>query len=62
VVAGEGRREGASVSPEDRYQQLTREWLGQMCRVAATKEQFYEGLRAALAELEVEIQACKETM
>lgn len=50
------------MSPEDRYQQLTREWLGQMCRVAATKEQFYEGLRAALAELEVEIQACKETM
>lgn len=50
------------MSAEDRYTQLTDRWLNEMRRVNATKEEFLEGLRAALGELEVEIQACKETM
>lgn len=44
------------------YTKLTERWLEDMRKVHATKEEFLEGLRAALGELEVEIQACKETM
>jgi hypothetical protein len=46
----------------ERYHELTMQWLERMRRVPAEKEEFLEGLRAALAELEVEIQACKETL
>jgi hypothetical protein len=49
------------VSAEDRYQQATDRWLNEMRRIKATKAEFIEGLRAALGELEVEIQAAKET-
>lgn len=50
------------MSPEDQYQQLTESWLGRMRLVRGSQRQFLEGLRAALAELEVEIQAAKETL
>lgn len=49
-------------SAEERYTKLTEAWLEEMRRVPATKEEFLEGLRAALGELEVELQAAKETM
>ena len=30
--------------------------------VPASKQEFYDALRAAIEELEIELQACKETM
>lgn len=36
-------------------------FLRSMRKVQASRQEFYEGLRAALEELEIEIQACKET-
>ena len=50
------------MSPEERYAELTELWLESMRRVTASKEGFYEGLRAAIEELEIEIQAIKEVM
>lgn len=44
------------------YEYATEDFLNDMRRIPATKQEFYEGLRAALAELEIEIQACKETL
>lgn len=46
---------------ETRFQQLTNSWLGSMRLVRCSKAEFIEGLRAALEELEIEIQAAKET-
>lgn len=50
------------MTPEDQYQLETESYLHRMRLVNASKQEFYEGLRAALAELEIEIQACKETL
>jgi len=50
------------VTPEAQYEVETETYLHRMRTVRATKREFYEGLRAALAELEIEIQACKETL
>lgn len=44
------------------YAGMTSAWLERMRLVKATQRDFYEGLRAALEEIEIEIQACKETM
>lgn len=50
------------MSAELDYARLIESFLSQMRRVTATKQEFYEGLRAALEELEIEMQACKETL
>lgn len=47
---------------EQKYERITQDFLSEMRRVKASKEEFYEGLRAALGELEIEVQACKETL
>lgn len=50
------------MSPAEQFASATETFLWEMRTISATKREFYEGLRAALAELEIEIQACKETM
>lgn len=37
-------------------------FLRSMRKVDASKQEFYDALRAAIEELEIELQACKETM
>lgn len=50
------------MNADRQYANETQEFLERMRHVTATKEEFYDGLRAALEELEIELQACKETM
>lgn len=50
-----------SLIPETLYSKHTEHFLVAMRNVKASKRDFYEGLRAALEELEIEIQAAKET-
>lgn len=47
---------------EQEFTYLTEGWLEDMRKVRCSKEEFLEGLRAALGELEVEIQAAKECL
>jgi cytochrome c556 len=44
------------------YEYATEDFLNDMRRIQATKQEFYDGLRAAIEELEIELQTCKETM
>jgi hypothetical protein len=51
-----------SLDPETLYSKHTEHFLNAMRNVKASKRDFLEGLRSALGEIEVEIQAAKETM
>ena len=44
------------------YEKITDEFLEDMREVRGTDEEFYDGLRYALGEVEIELQAHKETM
>lgn len=50
------------MTPEQSYERAIEDFLTRMRRIKATKQEFYDGLRAAIQELEIELQACKETM
>lgn len=50
------------LSAADEFAFHTTNFLEDMRKVRCTTAEFYEGLRAALEELEIEMQACKECM
>lgn len=51
-----------SAHNEARYQKLTQSFLEQMAEIDSTQEEYADGLKYALEEIEVSLQAAKETM
>jgi hypothetical protein len=45
-----------------RYEQLIRRFLSDMANVGGTQREYYDALRFALSDLEIDLQACKETL
>jgi hypothetical protein len=50
------------VNAQEKYAFAVEAFLIDMAIIEATQEEYYDGLRHALHEIEVALQACKETM
>lgn len=50
------------MNAQEQYAFVLETFLIDMANVKATQEEYYDALRHALSEIEVSLQACKETM